>query len=49
MIDPNIQLELRNKYNPDNSTLRRGQLRMLEMLKFIDHVCSKSLVSTEKS
>lgn len=41
MIDPNIQLELRNKYNPDNSTLRRGQLRMLEMLKFIDHVCSK--------
>lgn len=31
--------ELRAKYNPDGSTLRKAQLRMLEMLKFIDKIC----------
>ena len=31
--------ELRNKYNPEGSDLRRSQLRMLEMLQFIDRVC----------
>ena len=30
---------LREKYSPDGSTLRKAQLRMLEMLKFIDGVC----------
>ena len=34
MMDP-----LRERYNPDGSELRRAQLRMLEMLQFIDQVC----------
>ncbi len=35
------QKELRNQYNPEGSDLRRAQLRMLDMLKFIDLVCRK--------
>lgn len=31
--------ELRNQYNPDGSQLRKAQLRMTEMLCFIDKVC----------
>ena len=42
MINPNLQATLRSKYNPDGSHLRRAQLRMLEMLKFIDDICSKN-------
>lgn len=42
MIDPNLQNQLRLKYNPEGSNLRRAQLRMLEMLKFIDELCSKN-------
>lgn len=34
--------ELKSKYNPDGSTLRRSQLRMLEMVKYIDHICSEN-------
>lgn len=33
--------ELRAQYNPDGSDLRRAQLRMLDMLKFIDRVCKE--------
>ena len=33
------QEELRQKYNPDGSVLRKAQLRMTEMLTFIDKVC----------
>lgn len=40
MIDPKLQEELRKKYNPDGSTLRLAQLRMLEMLSYIDETCS---------
>lgn len=32
---------LRDKYNPDGSVLRQAQLRMLEMLVFIDEQCKK--------
>ena len=42
MIDKNLQIALRAKFNPDGSVLRRAQLRMLEMLEFIDDVCSKN-------
>lgn len=42
MIDTNIQIELRNKYNPDGSVLRQHQLRMLEMLKYFDELCVKN-------
>lgn len=34
--------DFRSRYNPDGSTLRKAQLRMLEMLKFIDKVCSEN-------
>lgn len=41
MIDREIQDRLRLQYNPEGSTLRYAQLRMLEMLKFIDGMCYK--------
>ena len=33
--------KLREKYNPDGSILRQAQMRMLEMLLFIDSVCQE--------
>lgn len=39
MIDPKLQTELRTRFNPDGSQLRQIQLRMLEMLKYIDRIC----------
>ena len=41
MIDTIIQRELRARFNPDGSLLRQHQLRMLDMLKYIDSVCRK--------
>lgn len=39
------QEELRAQYNPDGSNLRRAQLRMLDMLKFIDKVCQEQKIT----
>ena len=39
MIDAKLQAKLREKFNPDGSELRNLQLRMLEMLKYIDKIC----------
>jgi lipopolysaccharide cholinephosphotransferase len=39
MIDSKKQEELRAKYNPDGSDLRIFQLRLLEILKFLDKIC----------
>lgn len=36
---------LRKKYNPDGSTLRRQQMRMLEILQEIDRICKKHSLS----
>ena len=33
--------ELRETYNPDGSVLRRAQLRMVEMLQFLDRFCKE--------
>lgn len=41
MIDSKIQAQLRAKYNPDGSTLRKAQLRMLDILKCVDSICRK--------
>ncbi len=41
MIDPEVQKNLRQKYNPDGSVLRQIQLRELEILKAIDKICRK--------
>ena len=42
MIDPDLQTELRAKFNPDGSDLRKMQLRMLDMLKYIDRICNEN-------
>lgn len=42
MIDPQTQAELRARFNPDGSDLRKMQLRMLEMLKFSDKICKEN-------
>ena len=41
LISPELQQKLRTQYNPDGSNLRRAQLRMVDMLKFIDEFCTK--------
>lgn len=38
----NVDDSLRSKYNPDGSLLRKSQLKMLDMLKFVDEVCSNN-------
>lgn len=45
MIDNKLQEKLRGKYNPTGSTLRAAQLRMLELLKFIDRICHQHNLS----
>lgn len=35
--------ELRKRFNPDGSILRRQQMRMLELLEAVDKVC-KSII-----
>ncbi len=41
MIDSSIQQQLRQRFNPDGSTLRRMQMRMLEILKYVDRICTE--------
>lgn len=41
LIEQKLQDQLREKCNPDGSELRKAQLRMTEMLVFIDKVCTK--------
>ena len=43
-IDKYLQQELREKYNPDGSVLRKAQLRMLEMLKYLDKTCRENSI-----
>ena len=42
MVDPKVQAELRARYNPDGSPLRRHQLKMLDILKYVDKVCREN-------
>lgn len=42
MIDAIEQKKLRERFNPEGSLLRQHQLRMLDMLKYIDAVCRKN-------
>jgi lipopolysaccharide cholinephosphotransferase len=41
-IDPLLASQLKDKYNAEGTVLRRAQLRMLEMLIFIDTICKKN-------
>lgn len=45
MIDKKIHSALRNRFNPDGSSLRTMQLRMLDMLKFIDQICTENHIT----
>lgn len=42
MIDKDLQQSFRNKFNPDGSILRNMQLRLLEMLMYIDDICNNN-------
>ena len=42
MIDSNIQQRLRDKFNPDGSRLRNLQLRIVEILEYVDSICKKN-------
>jgi lipopolysaccharide cholinephosphotransferase len=41
-LDINKNKELKERYNPEGSILRKAQLRMVEMLSFIDSVCREN-------
>lgn len=41
MIEQRLQRELRERFNPDGSLLRKQQLRMLEILLYVDRVCKE--------
>lgn len=43
-LPESVHQSLRERYNPEGSTLRRAQLRMLEMLKFLDRVCRENSI-----
>lgn len=45
MLNKEQQNELRLKYNPDGSILRSAQLRMLEMLLYIDKICREMILN----
>ena len=42
VIDQDRQIELRKKFNPDGSDIRKAQLRMLDLLKFLDKICKEN-------
>jgi lipopolysaccharide cholinephosphotransferase len=37
-----LSKELKERYNPEGSVLRKSQMRMLDMLVFIDKVCQEN-------
>lgn len=41
MIDAELQQSLRERFNPEGSMLRRQQLRMLDILLYVDKVCKE--------
>ena len=40
-LTPSEQEELRRRFNPDGSPLRRQQLRMLELMDLLDQICRR--------
>lgn len=42
MIDFEVQKELRERFNPEGSNLRDRQLKMLEMLTYLDEICKEN-------
>ena len=39
-INKELAIQLKEKYNADGTTLRLAQLRMLEMLEYVDRICN---------
>ena len=44
-LDSDLAKVLKEKYNPEGSLLRRSQMRMFEMLVFIDKICKDNNLS----
>jgi len=44
MVPQKIQDELRVRFNPDGSDLRKVQLRLLDMLLYIDRICKENCI-----
>ena len=44
MIDSKAQADLRARFNPEGSMLRKQQLRMFEILQYIDNVCKENKI-----
>ena len=42
MIDATLQAKLKEQFNPEGSMLRKQQLRMLDILLYIDEVCKEN-------
>lgn len=42
MIDPQTHQQLRARFNPDGSDMREFQLRILEILRYIDRICREN-------
>lgn len=42
MIDPKLQAELRERFNPDGSKLRDMQLKILEIMDVVDDICRRN-------
>ena len=41
MLEPSVQEQLRQRFNPEGSLLRRQQIIMLDMMKLLDKICRK--------
>lgn len=41
-IDKTYQEKLRKQFNPDGSDIRKAQLKMLELLRFLDKICKEN-------
>lgn len=42
MIEPQLQRELRERFNPDGSKLRDMQLKILDILEVVDSICRRN-------
>ena len=42
MISNDIQMKLRNQYNPEGSKFRKRQMKIFEILKYVKDVCEKN-------
>jgi len=45
MLTENEHISLREKYNSDDSILRKAQLRMLGMMVYVDKLCRENHLS----